>query len=129
MLKTSQYLHFYYIIAHSFTVTTILRADKRVWNLILWVFICIYSANLTQGLKKNNNNKQNAKQTEANTSILVRWRRMEKERDIGLQQIAVYRNKFTWFVCSCITLFQKSPGGFGGGEESSQKIACRRMNL
>ena len=42
---------------------------------------------------------------DANTSILVRWRRMEKERDIGLQQIAVYRNKFTLFVFGCIILF------------------------
>ena len=88
MLRTSQYLHFYYIIGNSFTKTTIHRADKRVWNLIIWVFICIYSANLTQG-QKHNNNKQNAKQIKANTSILVRWRRMEKEQDIGLQQIAV----------------------------------------
>ena len=61
-------------------------------------------------------------------SILIRWRRIEKERNIGLQQIGVYRKK----IHVCLRLYNfvlKSSGGFGGGEESFQKIACRRMNF
>ena len=62
----------YYYSAHSFTIATFPRADNRLWNLLRCVFICIYSGNLTQGQEKKEKTTTNAKQTEANKSILVR---------------------------------------------------------
>ena len=54
---------------------------------------------------------------------------MKKERNIGIQQIAVYRKKIHVICLQLYNFVLKSSGGFGGGEESFQKIACRRMNL
>ena len=54
---------------------------------------------------------------------------MEKERNIGLQQIAIYIKKIDVICLRLYNFVLKSLGGFGGGEESFQKIACRRMNL